>query len=155
MPYQQPRGEYVGLKYLRASVRPLLAFDSTTQGIAQLAFKAYLRSIKIKNLREMISTGGQNLQRLLNQIDMMRRFQSNEGITLLDADDDFGTTTYAFSGLDSVLLQFGQQLCGALQIPGVRLFGQSPAGLNATGTVIGGITLMVYINSKKIDCGHH
>ena len=32
-----------------------------------------------------------------------------------------------------MLLQFGEQLSGALQIPLVRLFGQSPAGLNATG----------------------
>ncbi|HGL4259619.1 TPA: phage portal protein, partial [Burkholderia dolosa] len=30
-------------------------------------------------------------------------------------------------------LQFAQQLAGALQIPLVRLLGQSPAGLNATG----------------------
>jgi phage-related protein (TIGR01555 family) len=134
LPYQQRLAENLwGMSVYERLYDRLLAFDSTTQGVAQLAFKAYLRSIKIKNLREMISTGGANLQRLLNQIEMMRLFQSNEGITLLDADDDFGTTTYAFSGLDSVLLQFGQQLCGALQIPGVRLFGQSPAGLNATG----------------------
>ena len=32
-----------------------------------------------------------------------------------------------------MLIQFAQQLSGAAQIPLVRLFGQSPAGLNATG----------------------
>jgi hypothetical protein len=35
--------------------------------------------------------------------------------------------------MSEALLQFGQQLSGALQIPLVRLFGQSPAGLNSTG----------------------
>ena len=111
----------------------LLAFDSGTQGVAQLIYKAYLRVIKIKELRTMISTGGANLQRVLNHIEMMRRFQTNEGITLLDADDAFETTTYSFDGLDAALLQMGQQLSGAMQIPLVRLFGQSPAGLNSTG----------------------
>jgi uncharacterized protein len=65
---------------------------------------------------------------------MMRRFQSIEGITLLDAEDEFdGHAHVPFSGISEALLQFGQQLAGALQIPLVRLFGQSPAGLNSTG----------------------
>ena len=41
--------------------------------------------------------------------------------------------SYTFSGLDQVLLSFGQQLSGASDIPLTRLFGQSPAGLNSTG----------------------
>ena len=43
------------------------------------------------------------------------------------------TQSYTFSGLDQVLLAFGQQLSGASDIPLTRLFGQSPAGLNSTG----------------------
>lgn len=47
---------------------------------------------------------------------------------------DWGQTqSYTFSGLDQVLLAFGQQLSGASDIPLTRLFGQSPAGLNSTG----------------------
>ena len=64
---------------------------------------------------------------------MMRLYQSNEGITLLDATDEFEAHSYGFGGLSDMLIQFGQQLSGAAQIPMVRLFGQSPAGLNATG----------------------
>jgi hypothetical protein len=65
---------------------------------------------------------------------MMRRFQSNEGITLLDAEDDFiPQAINVQSGISDALVQFSQQLSGALQIPLVRLFGQSPAGLNSTG----------------------
>jgi phage-related protein (TIGR01555 family) len=111
----------------------LVAFDSATQGVAQLIYKAYLRWVKIKGLREMITVGGTEMQKILNQVNMIRFFQSNEGITMLDGDDEFGTTTYSFAGLDEALLTFGQQLSGALGIPLVRLFGQSPAGLNSTG----------------------
>jgi len=64
----------------------------------------------------------------------MRRFQSIEGITMLDAEDEFDIQqTTAITGISDALNQFGQQLSGALQIPLVRLFGQSPAGLNSTG----------------------
>jgi hypothetical protein len=66
-------------------------------------------------------------------MDLIRLMQSNEGLTLLDSEDDFIPTHYTFAGLDQVLLSFGEQLSGATGIPLVRLFGQSPAGLNSTG----------------------
>jgi hypothetical protein len=112
----------------------LLAFDSTTQGAAQLVYKSYLRTYAVKDLRELASTGGDALQGLAQYISMMARFQSIEGITLIDAEDKFEAFQHAaFSGLSEVLIHFGQQISGALQIPLVRLFGQSPVGLNSTG----------------------
>ena len=52
-------------------------------------------------------------------------------MTLLDSEDDFSATGHtAFGGLSDALQQFGQQISGALQIPLVRLFGQSPAGFS-------------------------
>lgn len=111
----------------------IVAFDSTTEGAAQLVYKAHLRTVKIKGLRDIIGTGGKAYEALIKNIEMIRQFQSNEGLTLLDIEDEFETTSYTFAGLDDMLLQFGQQLSGATQIPLVRLFGQSPAGLNSTG----------------------
>lgn len=111
----------------------LLAFDSTTQGAAQLVYKAHLRTMKVDGLRELIASGGKLFEGLVKQIEMIRAFQSSEGLTLLDGKDEFDTHTYTFSGLDGVLLQFGQQLAGALQIPLVRLFGQEPGGLSTDG----------------------
>lgn len=111
----------------------IIPFDSATAGAAQLVYKAHLRTYKVKNLREIIAAGGQAYKALLEQMNMIRQFQNNEGLTLMDSEDEFEAHSYTFSGLDSVLLQFGQQISGATQIPLVRLFGQSPAGLNSTG----------------------
>jgi uncharacterized protein len=112
----------------------LLAFDSTTQGAAQLVYKSYLRTYAVKDLRELASVGGDALEGLASYINMMARFQSIEGITLIDAEDKFEAFQHAaFGGLSDVLVHFGQQISGALQIPLVRLFGQSPVGLNSTG----------------------
>jgi phage-related protein (TIGR01555 family) len=111
----------------------LVAFDSTSQGTAQLVYKAYLRTLKIDKLRAIIASGGQAYTALLQQVSMMKLFQSNEGITLVDKEDEFEAHNFTFAGLSDVLLMFAQQLSGATGIPLVRLFGQSPAGLNATG----------------------
>lgn len=134
LPYWQRMAEDLwGQSVLERIWDRMIAFDSTTEGAAQLAYKAHLRTYKVEGLRDIIATGGKALDGLLAQINMIRQTQSNEGMTLMDSTDEFETHQYAFSGLGDMMLQFGQQLSGALQIPLVRLFGQSPAGLSSTG----------------------
>lgn len=111
----------------------LVAFDSATAGAAQMSYKAHLRVLKIEKLRELIAAGGKAIEAVTAQVDMIRRFQSNEGLTMLDSSDEFEAYTYAFTGLNDLLMSLGQQVAGALQIPLTRLFGQAPAGMNATG----------------------
>jgi len=134
LPYWQKITEnYWGQSVVERLWDRLIAFDSATQGTAQLVYKAHLRNYKVKDLRKIIGQGGKALDGLLAQMNMIRQFQSSEGMTLMDTEDEFEVHPYSFTGLDEVLLQFGQQLSGASQIPLVRLFGQSPAGLNSTG----------------------
>jgi len=134
LPYWQRMAEnYWGLSVLEPCFDRLLAFDSATAGTAQLVYRAHLRVLKIEKLRELIAFGGEAYSAVTQQIQNMRLMQANEGITLLDSTDEFETQSYAFGGLSDVLIQMAQQLSGAAQIPLVRLFGQSPAGLNATG----------------------
>ena len=134
LPYWQRVAENLwGQSVIERLMDRLIAFDSTTTGIAQLVYKAHLRTYKVKDLRKMIGMGGAGLTNLVKQIEHIRLWQSNEGMTLMDAEDTFETHSYSFAGLDAVMLQFGQQLSGASQIPLVRLFGQSPSGMNATG----------------------
>lgn len=134
LPYWQRAAEQGwGMSVVERLYDRLVAFDSTTQGAAQLVYKAHLRTVKVKDLRGILAAGGAAEAALTKQFQMIRSMQSNEGLTLLDAEDDFQTYTYTFSGLSDVMMQFAQQISGALQIPLVRLFGQSPAGLNSTG----------------------
>jgi len=111
----------------------LIAFDSVTMSTANLVERANNRTIGVAGYREIIAAGGKAKEGLAAMFEAMREFQTNEGMTVMDKEDTFQTTNYTFSGLGDVLLQFGQQLSGASQIPLVRLFGQSPAGLSATG----------------------
>ena len=135
LPYQQQLTENLwGISVLERLYDRMIAFDSASTGAAQLVYKSYLRTLKVEGLRDIVAAGGKPLSGLYTYVDMMRRFQGIEGITMLDMKDEFDVQGHsAFSGLSDVLTQFGQQLSGALQIPLVRLFGQSPAGLSATG----------------------
>lgn len=134
-PYYQAMMENLwGISILERSFDRMLAFDSATSGVANLIYKAYLRTYGLKGLREAIAAGGSAEANVVKMVELMRRFQTIEGITLLDADDIVGVMTApSFAGLSDALQQIGQQLCGSWQIPQTRFFGVSPGGMNATG----------------------
>lgn len=111
----------------------MIAFDNATMSCASLIDRANLRTVGVDGLRDIIATGGEAQAGLEAMFEMMRLLQVNEGLTLIDKNDSFASTAYSFAGLSDMMLQFGQQLAGASGIPLVRLFGQSPAGLSATG----------------------
>lgn len=146
LPYNQRMTENLwGISVLERLYDRMVAFDSASTGAAQLVYKSYLRTLKIKGLREIIAGNEKAMVGVMQQVEMMRRFQSIEGITLLDGDDEFDVQGHqAFSGLSDALTQFGQQLSGALQIPLARLFGQSPAGFSTGDT-----DMQMYYDSIK------
>lgn len=134
LPYQQKVTENGwGQSILERLWDRITAFDSTSDGAAQLVYKAHLRVIKIKGMREIMAGGEAAMRGLTKQVEVMRAFQRNEGITMMDGADEFAAHSYTFAGLDNLLEKFGEQISGATQIPLVRLFGQSPGGMNSTG----------------------
>ncbi len=112
----------------------ILAFDSASTATVQLMSKAHLRTYSVADLRKILAMGGPAREALLAQMVAIQQGQSIDGLTLMDASDKFETHAYHLNGLPEVLAQFAQQLSGALNIPLVRLFGQSPAGFT-TGDV--------------------
>jgi phage-related protein (TIGR01555 family) len=138
LPYNQRMMENLwGISVLERLYDRMVAFDSATQGAAQLVYKSYIRSYAVEDLREAIAAGGPAMNGLLNYVQMMARFQSIEGVTLIDAKDRMESDTGgsgAIVGISDALNQFAGQLSGALGIPLVRLFGQSPAGFSTGDT---------------------
>jgi phage-related protein (TIGR01555 family) len=134
LPFRQRLAENGwGMSVIERLYDRLLAFDSGTMGAAQLLFRAYIRSYKVKDYRMIAGSDGELQDRFMRSMELMRVMQSNEGLTVIDAEDDFQTHPYNFGGLAETLMAIGQQVSGALGIPLVRLFGQSPAGMNSTG----------------------
>lgn len=137
LPYQQAMMEMMwGASVLERPFDRMSSFDAATTGASQQVHKSYLRYFKVDKYRDILGGmgGAQAMKGLMEMVANMRLFASNEGITILDSKDDMVTTQATnFTGIADVLLQLAQQLSGNFQIPLVRLFGQSPAGLNATG----------------------
>lgn len=133
LPYWQKLGNNLwGMSVIERLYDRMIAFDSATQGAAQLVYKSFLRTLKLEGLREAIIAGGDAMKGVVDQVNTMRRFQGIEGISLLDAEDEMNVEDHgSFSGIAEALGQFAQQISGALQIPLVRLFGQSPTGFNS------------------------
>lgn len=134
LPYFQAITEMMwGESVLERLFDRLISFDNTTMSTASLVDRANLRTVGVEGLREIIAAGGEAYEGLIAFFEMIRQLQVNMGLTIIDKNDEFKTDSYTFSGLSDVMLQFAQQLSGASGQPLIRLFCQSPAGLNATG----------------------
>jgi phage-related protein (TIGR01555 family) len=135
LPYWQRIMENLwGLSVFERLYDRMIAFDSATVGASQLVYKSFLRTYKIEGLHDAATAAGDALVGISQRVELMRKYQGIEGITLLDSKDDFTPhEATGFTGIADVLIHFAEQLSGALQIPLVRLLGQSPAGLNSTG----------------------
>jgi phage-related protein (TIGR01555 family) len=131
--WQAMQTEYWGESVIERMNDRIVAFDAATMGASNLVEKAHLRVLMIKGLRDTFQEGGHAEEILSRTFNTMRQLQSNEGLTVLDGEDSYQPHSYSFGGLSDIILQFGQQISGATGIPLVRLFGQSPAGLNSTG----------------------
>lgn len=129
--YQRQYENGWGMSIVERIMDVLMAFDSATLGAAQLVYKAHLRVMKVKGYKTVMGGLDERAKRgVMAQIDNIRAFQSNEGMSVIDSEDEFQALTYTFSGLNDVLMQFAQQIAGAIQIPMTRLLGQSPAGFS-------------------------
>lgn len=135
-----------GASVLEPILDLVTAFDLATAGASQLLSKAYLRYYKVEGLRDIL-TNAMAREGFLKQMDIMREFQGIEGLTIGDVNDDFQTLTYTFAGIPEIMLQIGQQISGAIGVPLVRLFGQSPSGFNSTGES----DLRIYYDNVKHD----
>lgn len=111
----------------------LIAFDDASLSAGSLINRANLRTIKFEGLREIMAAGGKAMEGLTAQVEWMRQMQTNEGITAMDKEDEFESTSYSFAGIPDTLMQFAQQVSGAAETPLVILFCQTPSGLNSTG----------------------
>ena len=130
-----PRNQRIAEQHWGASVIErvydrILALDSATHGAANLIYKSFLLVIGVDRLRDILAAGGKMEQALLKMFTMIRQFQSNEGITLLDKNDTFSTHGWTFEGINEGLQAFSEQISGGTGIPLVRLLGQSSKGFS-------------------------
>ncbi|MDE9456197.1 anti-CBASS protein Acb1 family protein, partial [Xenorhabdus bovienii] len=118
LPFQQARTENGwGMSVIERVFERIQAFDTATVGTTQLIHKAHLRTYSIEGLRNVLAVGGDMEKGLMKHLDMIREFQTIEGMTLMDSKDVFATHSYSFAGIADVILRFAEQVSGATGIP--------------------------------------
>lgn len=135
LPYLEELAEtYWGASEIEHVFDELRKRDNVSWNIAMLTFMANLRVYKMEGLEQVFALGGNKvLENLYNTVQGMNALMNNNAIQVIGKNDSFETHQYTFSGLGEVYDRFMMDLSGAAEIPVTKLFGRSPAGMNATG----------------------
>lgn len=118
---------------LQHVVESVKDYDSVKGGIAALMEEAKVDVIKTELAKILAKKGGKQL--LEDRYAQAALGKSLFRTLLLDTGEDYEQKTQNFTGLPDVLTSFVVDVCGAAEVPMLRLFGQSSAGMNATGEV--------------------
>ena len=125
---------YWGESEIEAIYEDVKKHDNVSHNIANLTFRANSDVMSVQNLDQLLSVGGAEQQRrfwvTLQAISVIK---SNFGLQLINRDDTLQNTQYKFEGLKDVYDSMCLDVSGASRIPVTKLFGRSPAGMNATG----------------------
>lgn len=125
---------YWGSSVIESVFEEIKKRDNTSHNLAGLIFLSNLRILKMSDLGELLAGTNQNsVQQFYQTISAQNWLQSNFGIYVMSKDDEFQNLTANFSGLNELYESFMLDVSGAAQIPVTKLFGRSPAGMNATG----------------------
>ena len=135
MPRREAQREnYWGASELEHIREELDKRSAASANIAQLIFQANITTLKMSDFGDVLAMGTEEQKRRIRDaVAEENRFRTSFGLQLLSAGDTLENHPYSFAGLSEIYEQFMLDMAGAAEIPAVKLFGRSPAGLNATG----------------------
>ena len=123
-----------GESEVEALYKEVVAHDNVSANMAALTFQANINTMEYKGLEQLFSVGSTQAQRRFwNVMQAQSVLRSNFGTQLVEEGNKITNTQYTFTGLQEVYESMALNLCGASHYPMTKLFGRSPAGMNATG----------------------
>lgn len=125
---------YWGESEVEALYNDVVAHDNVSANMAALTFQANINTMEVKGLEQLLSLSSPDVQRRFwNTMQAQSVLRSNFGVQLVEQGNKMTNTQYTFTGLSDVYESMCLNLCGASHYPMTKLFGRSPAGMNATG----------------------
>ena len=125
---------YWGESEVEALYKDVVAHDNVSANMAALTFQANINTMEVKGLEQLLSLSSPEVQRRFwNTMQAQSVMRSNFGVQLVEQGNKMTNTQYTFTGLQEVYESMCLNLCGASHYPMTKLFGRSPAGMNATG----------------------
>ena len=135
LPFLERQAElWWGESEVEALYKDVVAHDNVSANMAALTFRANVDTMEVPNLDQLFSLTSHEMQRRFwNTMQAQTVLRSNFGMQLVNKGDQIKNTQYTFTGLQEVYESMCLNLCGASRYPMTKLFGRSPAGMNATG----------------------
>ena len=126
--------QYWGESEIEAIYQDLVRHDNVAANIAGLTFRANLTYMESDGLDQLLGTANTEMQRRFWAVMQAQSImESNFGTRIINKGDAIHNQQYTFSGIADVYDRMMMDVAGAARIPVTKLFGRSPAGLNATG----------------------
>ncbi len=131
---EQVTETYWGESELEAIYNEIVRRDNVAANIAALTFRANVNYMETEGLDQLLGTANTEMQRRFwNVMAAQSIMESNFGTRVINKGDAIHNTQYTFTGLPDVYDRVMMDVAGAARTPVTKLFGRSPAGLNATG----------------------
>lgn len=126
--------QYWGESELEAIYNEVVKRDNVSANIAGLTFRANLNYMESDGLDQLLGAANTDVQRRFWQkMQATSILESNFGMRIVNKGDAMHNIQYTFTGLPEVYDRMMMDVAGAARTPVTKLFGRSPAGLNATG----------------------
>lgn len=135
LPYLEKIAEmYWGESEIEPVYEDIVLYDSVMANMGNLTFQANVDTLAIKNLEQLFAVGSiEQQKRFWSMMQAQSVAKSNFGTRLIDQETQLSTQQYSFSGFNYVVDAVQMNLSAKTHIPVTKLFGRSPAGMNATG----------------------
>lgn len=125
---------YWGESEIEAVYNEIVKHDNVSGNIASLTFRANVNYMESEGIDQLLGTSNTEQQRRFwNTLQAMAIMESNFGMRVINKGDAIHNTQYTFAGIADVYDRIMMDVAGACRIPVTKLFGRSPAGMNATG----------------------
>jgi phage-related protein (TIGR01555 family) len=120
-----------GLSEIQSVYEILKDFGASNDSVTNILFEFVIGKYKLQGLADMMAAG--NTRAVVTRMEIIGMMKSVIHSILLDSEEDYTRDSVALGGVAEVLDRFMMRLSGATGVPVTRLFGRSPAGMNATG----------------------
>lgn len=131
---EQVTETYWGESEIEAIYNEIVRRDNVAGNIAALTFRANINYMEAEGLDQLLGTANTEMQRRFwNMMAAQSIMESNFGTRIINKGGAIHNTQYTFTGLSDVYDRIMMDVAGAARTPVTKLFGRSPAGLNATG----------------------
>lgn len=124
---------YWGLSTLQKIWQRLANYSSIERGISNLMLEFSVGKFKLSNLAQILSQGKDGVAACYNRIEIINASKSIINAVLLGENEEYTRDNVSLAGIGEVVDRGMMNLSSVCGIPVTKLFGRSPAGMNATG----------------------